>query len=260
MCLNSILASGFNSAKYDLNLIKSYLLPTLINERDIEPTVIKIANQFISFNFGDIQLLDKLNIFGGATSLDSFLKAYKTSGTKEFLPYEWFDHPDKMQNTELHPYDAFYSKLRSCNPLEAPEAKYTDYVNLLKSGLTTEQANVKLKLSKHPPTGIEKYQYLQQIWKQEQMSSIKDFLRWYNIKDVVPILEAMQKLIVFYHDKGIDMLKLGCTLPNLANICLHRSTDANFYPFTEEDKDLLEKKSRRCCWWSIYRSHTEGSC
>ena len=37
------------------------------------------------------------------------------------------------------------------------------------------------------------------------------------------------------------MLKLGCTLPNLANTCLHKSTDAKFYPFTEGDKDLLEK-------------------
>ena len=134
---------GFNSAKYDLNLIKSYLLPILINERDIEPTVIKKANQFISFKFGDIQLLDIMNFLGGATSLVSFLKAYKTSETKGFLPYEWFDHADKMQNTEFPPYDAFYSKLQSCNPLEA---EYTDYVNLLKSVLTTEQAVVELKL------------------------------------------------------------------------------------------------------------------
>ena len=37
------------------------------------------------------------------------------------------------------------------------------------------------------------------------------------------------------------MLKLGCTLPNLANICSHKSTDAKFYPFTEGHKDLLEK-------------------
>ena len=37
------------------------------------------------------------------------------------------------------------------------------------------------------------------------------------------------------------MLKLGGTLPNLANICLHKSTDAKFYPFTEGDEDLLEK-------------------
>ena len=51
----------------------------------------------------------------------------------------------------------------------------------------------------------------------------------------------MQKTIEIYHNKGIDMLKLGCTLPNLANICLHKSTDSKLYPFTETDKDLLEK-------------------
>ena len=167
------------------------MLPILVNERNTEPTVIKKANQFDSFNFGDIQLLDIIKFLGGATSLDSFLKAYKTSETKRFLPYEWFDNPHK--------------------------------------------------LSKPPPTGIEIYHYLQQIWKQEQMSSFKNFLRWYNNKDVLPTLEAMQKLIAFYHDKDIDILKLSCTLPNLANICLHKSTVAKFYPFTEPDKDLLEK-------------------
>ena len=40
------------------------------------------------------------------------------------------------------------------------------------------------------------------------MSSFKDFLRCYNKEDV-PNLEAMQKMIAFYHDKDIDMLKLG---------------------------------------------------
>ena len=48
-------------------------------------------------------------------------------------------------------------------------------------------------------------------------------------------------MIALYHDKDIDMLNLGCTLLNLANICLHKSTDAKFYLFTEGDKDLLEK-------------------
>ena len=51
----------------------------------------------------------------------------------------------------------------------------------------------------------------------------------------------MKKLIEFYHDKGIDILKLGCTLPNLANICLHKSADYKFYPFFSSDSDLLEK-------------------
>ena len=73
------------------------------------------------------------------------------------------------------------------------------------------------------------------------MSSFKDVLRWYNKKDVVPTLEAMQKKIAFYHDKDIDLFQLSCTQPNLANICLHKSTDAKLYPFTGGDKDLKEK-------------------
>ena len=44
---NVLLVFGFNSAKYDLNLISSYLLPILADEQDIEPTVIKKAKQFI---------------------------------------------------------------------------------------------------------------------------------------------------------------------------------------------------------------------
>ena len=73
------------------------------------------------------------------------------------------------------------------------------------------------------------------------MQKFSDFLKWYNNKDNVPTLEAMQKVIEFYHNKGIEMLKLGCKIPNLANICLHKTTDSKFYPSTESDKDLLEK-------------------
>ena len=40
---NTLPVCAFNSAKYDINLIKSYLLPILVNERQIEPTVIKKA-------------------------------------------------------------------------------------------------------------------------------------------------------------------------------------------------------------------------
>ena len=67
---NTLPVFGFNSAKYDINLIKSYLLPILLYERQIEPAVIKKANQFVSFKFGDVQLLDIKNFLGGATSLD----------------------------------------------------------------------------------------------------------------------------------------------------------------------------------------------
>ena len=228
---------GFNSAKYDNNLIKSYLLPILVNDRDIEPTVIRKANQFVSFKIGDNKLVDIMIFFGGATSLDSFFKAYKSKETKDFFPYEWFDCLEKMNNKELRPYDSYFSVLGNSNPLEND---YNDFQNLVNKGLTTEQAVFKLRMDRIPPTGAEIYSCLQSVWENNNMQYFSDFLKWYNNKGVVPTLEAMQKMFEFCH-KGIDMLKLGCTLPNLANVCLHKSTDSKFYPFTESDKDLLEK-------------------
>ena len=147
-----------------------------------------------------------MNFLGGATSLDSCSKAYKTSETKRFSPTNGLITLTKcrIQNfPHMTPFTVNFVAVTILKP------KHTDCVNLLKSGLTTEQAVIKLKLSKPPPTGIENYHYFQQIWKQEQMSSFKDFLRWYSKKDVVPTLEAMQKMIAFYHDKDIDRLELG---------------------------------------------------
>ena len=71
------------------------------------------------------------------------------------------------------------------------------------------------------------------------MKSFKDFLMWYNNKDVVPTLGAMQEMIEFYRQKEVYMLKLGCTLPNLANIfCINQQIQS----FT------LLLKATKTCW------------
>ena len=55
---------GFISAKYDINLVNFYLLLILINERNMEPTLIKKARQFVSLKFSDVQLLDFMKFLG----------------------------------------------------------------------------------------------------------------------------------------------------------------------------------------------------
>ena len=87
-------------------------------------------------------------------------------------------------------------------------------------------------MSKPIPIRIENYEYLQQIWRQQQMISFNDVLRWCKIKGAVPILQAMQKKIIFHHDKDMDILKLSCNSPNQDNTCLCKSTDTKLYPFT----------------------------
>ena len=196
---NTLPVFGFNSGRYDINLIKSYLIPYLINEKEIEPSVIKKANDFVSFKFGDVQLLDIMKFLGEATTLDSFLKAYKASELKGYFPYEWFDTPNKLDEQQLPSYDDFYSKLKNSNPLDK---EFDDYQKLLNTGITEEQALKKLGLKTKPATGLENYNYLKSIWEQEKMTTFRDFLRWYNNKDVVPTLDAI--------------------------ICLHKSTDYKF--------------------------------
>ena len=88
------------------------------------------------------------------------------------------------------------------------------------------------------PSRTDNYNYLKVVWVQEKLATFRDFVKWYNNNDFVPTLDAMQKMMDIYYNKGIDMLKLGGTLANLANICLKNH---NFFPFVEADKDLLDK-------------------
>ena len=98
---NALPVFRFNEAKYDLNLIKSYLLPILVKEQHIQPTVIKNGNQFVSFKLGDLQLLVSKKFLGVGTSLDRLLKAYKNNATNWFFSYEWFDCQEKLNNEQL---------------------------------------------------------------------------------------------------------------------------------------------------------------
>ena len=142
-----------STGKYDLNLVKSYLLPYLIHDGDIKPTVIKKANNFDSFKFGDFQFLDVLNFLVAASSLDSFRKAYKTE-TNEIISYEWFDSPNNLNAIVLPPYECFFSNLRNHNPLYK---EFTDFTKLLNSGLSQQEALKKLRLKEVPPSDVDNY-------------------------------------------------------------------------------------------------------
>ena len=120
-------------------------------------------------------------------------------------------------------YEAFFSKLRNNNPLDKDIIAYE---KLRKSGLDEQDALKKLQIKTVSASGFHNYNYLRETWKKNGMTVLKDCLNWYINKAVAPTLEAMQKLSPFYHNKAIDMLKLGCTLPNLAkyvyiNLNLH---------------------------------------
>ena len=179
-------------------------------------------------NILGLQFLDILDFLGGVTTLVNFLKAYGASEEKGFFPYESFDSAEKLNETQLPPNESFWSKLKNHNVLSVD---YDKFMDCKKRGIEEKEALKKLKLKTVPKNTVENYRELQNIWEKENMNTFHDFLKWYNNKDVVPSLYAMTKMIQFYHSKQMDMLKLGYTLPNLANRFLHSSTDAAFFPF-----------------------------
>ena len=189
--------------------------------------------------FGDVQLLDMLNFLGGATSLDSFLKANKTSETKTCFRMNGLIIQKSYKILDFSPVKPSFANCATIIP--NVEKHYLDFQNLIDGGVTFKDVFTKLKLIQPHPTGQENYQYLISVWEQENRCTFKYSLCWCNNKDFVPTLKAMQKIVDFHHEKQIDMLKLGYTLPNLANVCLQSSFTAKFYPFTENQKDLMWK-------------------
>ena len=213
---------GFNSAKYDINLIKSYLLPILVNDRGIQPTVIKKASSLF---------LSSLETFNYWTLwISSVVPRVLTFSSKLTRP--------KRQRVSFPTNGSIVQrKWTTKNFLRmTPSLAFCATAAPLKKITTTFKtlSTVVKRQSRHW-SSYEWIEYLRQvlkfirIWKASgriiTCNFFSDFLKWYNNKDVVPTLKAMQKMIEFEHNKGIDLLKLGCTLPNLANICLHKSTE-----------------------------------
>ena len=115
---NTLPAFGFNTVRYNINLIKSYLIHYLINGKDIVTSIIKKVDHCALFKFGDILLLNIMKLLGGATTLDFFIKTYKASELKGYFLYEWFDSSIELDEQQLPPGDNFDDKLKNSKTLD----------------------------------------------------------------------------------------------------------------------------------------------
>jgi hypothetical protein len=92
--LREVPVVGFNSAKYDANIMKMYLSGALskYDKPDKEEvTPLKTNSMYRVITSKTLKLLDVANFLAAGVDLDKWLKAYKCSMTKGFFPYEWLD-------------------------------------------------------------------------------------------------------------------------------------------------------------------------
>ena len=62
----------------------------------------------------------------------------------------------------------------------------------------------------------EDYAVYKRAWTENGMRTLRDFLVWYNNLDVVPFLEALDKMSQFWRRYSVNMLKEAIRLPSLA--------------------------------------------
>ena len=194
--INRVPVIGFNSGRYDLNLIKRDFHTFFSGREKISMTTIKRCNQYIAVYTKNLVFLDMFNYLAPGYSYANYLKAFLKDTAKGFFPYEWMDNIRKLDNTSLPPRGAFYSSL---------------------TGKT---------LSK------EEYKSCQKAWVIEKMSTMKDYLVYYNNLDVAPFVRAINEHSKFFIERGVDMFKDGLTLPGLTLKFLFQNSSETDTPYT----------------------------
>lgn len=227
----------FNRSRYDLPLIMQTLASQLELDRQ-NGFVIKKQNQYMCVSTPHFRFIDICNYLGAGCSYSAFLKTYKCRESKSFFPYTWFDDITKLDHLQLPEYVHFFSDLKGHNVLDA---EYEAYTSLLEQGQTREEVLKKLGLNQPPLTGADNYRELQRLWGEENMTSFRDFLCYYNDLDTKPFCEAVSKMLEVYKQRGLDIFKQAISVPGLSRILLFRTAreaGASFPLFGERDRDL----------------------
>ena len=194
---------GFNSGKYDLNMIKRSFVPLLISNN---AAVIKRQNTYMCLYTDELKFVDICNYLAPGVSYEKYLTAYGCELGKGHFPYECMDGIGKLEDHALPPQAAFFSQLKN-------------------EGISDTD-----------------YAACQAVWGDNQMTTMRDYLIWYNNRDVTPFLDAIAKQVGFYKQHNIDMFKDGISVPGLSLFHLFNDlpNDIYFTVFNRTNSDLHE--------------------
>ena len=193
-----------------MNVLKQYITRYLLSLDDEEFDVIKNGNDYKSLRTEKLHFLDISSYLAPGFSLDQYLKAFETSATKAFFPYEWFDSLDKLKTPHLPPHEAFNSSLKNRNITEAD------------------------------------YKQCQFEWHNRDMKTFEDYLAYYNNSgeriiyqaqystrfvtpgnpiiyilntDVEPFVMALEKQHQFFKSRKLDFARDAVSIPGLELLC-----------------------------------------
>ena len=150
-----------------------------------------------------MRFLDIKNYIAPGFSYGKFIKAYDVSQTKFFFPYEYVDSLEKL-NHPLPNHETFYSNLKQTN------------------------------------ISLEDYQVVARKWQEESWTSLCNLLIYYNNLDVGPFVEAIEKCVMFFQNKVLDLFKQAFSMSGITKRFLfsQTSSDCFFSLINNKNSDL----------------------
>ena len=177
--VNQVPVFGFNSGRYDINMIKEYFVKNLAGISDVN--VAKKGNSYMFLSTPRFKFLDIKSYLAPGLSYAAWCRAYGTELQKLVFPYEWFDS---------------FEKLNHKGPV-----KYEDFYSSLKGGETISQ---------------EQYQNFCEEFRKRGCETMEDWLEEYNLADVKPFINALEKTREQYYPDEIDLLKDAVSIPGIS--------------------------------------------
>ena len=138
----------------------------------------KKENDYMFLTTSKFKFLDVKNYVGPGLSLDALLKSMVCRLQKLMFPYEWLDSHKKLNHVGPVSYEDFYSSLK-------PTITGDEYERFLK------------------------------LFKAAHCTTMGDWLRIYNVADVVPFIEAFKKMAGQYYLDQIDVWKDAVSIPGI---------------------------------------------
>ena len=198
---------GFNSGKYDLQLIRKYFI-THLKEEEVDSG--EKQGRIMFMNTPQFQFLDVTNYLSPGIIYDKWVKTYGAKQTKSWLPYEWFDSADKLDYKGLPPHWCWYSQLKNSFVLTPKE-----------------------------------YEEGKRVFQERGMQTFGDWLEYYNNLDVTPFLETLEKMKAYYTKLGVDIFKdavslLGVSMQYILQGTLRRRNAPQLYAPGKEAYEMLK--------------------
>ena len=195
--VNQVSAIGFNSGKYDFNMVKEYFVKKIsYNKEDGCNEDVFAANKENDYMFlttSKFKFLDVKNYIGPGLSYDAWCKSMGCRLQKIMFPYEWLDSYEKLSHVGPVSYEGFYSSLE-------------------------------------PTITRDEYEQFLKLLKENDCTTMGDWLRLYNVGDVVQFIEAFRIITGQYYPDQIYVCKGAVSIPGIS--------------MTHELNKSLEKKQK----------------